>query len=247
MPALAVDLVRKQVDVIVTDGGAVNVAAQSATSTIPIVAATLQNPVESGLAKSLSHPGGNVTGFVLTVVETNAKRLDILKGAFANTQKVALLWNKAAGTLFLEPVQKAGLALKTQIEAFPVDGPGNLARAFADVATSGADGLMTLPDGVFFNNRQIIVHLAALSKLPAIYPEREYVEAGGLMAYGTVVAENFRKVAGYVDKILKGAKPGDLPIQEPTRYELILNLKTAQALGISIPNSLLALADQVIE
>jgi ABC-type uncharacterized transport system substrate-binding protein len=248
MPALAARLVRSQVDVIVTDGGnAVNADARAATSTIPIVVGTCTNPVEVGFAASLSHPGGNLTGFVLRLPETNAKRLEILTSTLTTMQSVAVLWNKGIGTYSVEPIELAARALKVHAELIPVDAPTDLVRGFRAAATSDANGLITVPDAVFFNHRKEIVTLVADSKLPAIYPEREYVEAGGLMSYGTVVAENFRRAVSYVDRILKGEKPGDLPIQEPTKYELVLNLRTGKTLGLTIPPSLLARADEVIE
>jgi putative ABC transport system substrate-binding protein len=248
IPALAAGLVRSRVDVIVTDGGnAVNAIARAATATIPIVVGTCTNPVEFGFAASLSHPGGNLTGFVLTLAETNGKRLEILKSAFPTVESIAVLWNKAIGTYSVEPVDLAGPVVKVRVRRFPVDGPGDLARGFAAAATSGADGMITIPDAVFFNHRSEIVALVAAGRLPTIYPEREYVEAGGLMSYGTVVADNFRRVPLYVDRILKGANPGDLPIQEPTKYELVVNLRTAKALGLTIPSLFLARADEVIE
>jgi putative tryptophan/tyrosine transport system substrate-binding protein len=249
MPALADGLVRQKVAVIVTDGGfPVNHAAQAATSTIPIVAAMLTNPVEGGFAKSLPHPGGNVTGFILTVVETSDKRLELLKNAFPELRKVALIWMKgSSGPLYAESVARAAPSLNIQVESFVVDGVDDIARGFNAAAASGVDGMMTFPDGVFFNHRVEIVTLVAASKVPAIYPEREYVEAGGLMSYGAVVAENFRNAARYVDRILKGEEPGDLPIQAPTKFELAINLKTANVLGLTIPPSVLVRADEVIE
>jgi putative ABC transport system substrate-binding protein len=249
MPALADGLVRKKVNVIVTDGGLpVNRAAHAATSAIPIVAAVLTEPVEGRFAKSLPHPGGNLTGFILTVVETSDKRLQLLKTAFPTVRKVALIWKKgSSGPLYAESVARAAPSMNIKVESFLVDGVDDLARGFNAAVASGADGLMTFPDGVFFNHREEIVRLVAASKLPAIYSEREYVEVGGLMSYGAVVAENFRNAARYVDRILKGEKPGDLPIQAPTKFELVINLKTAKALGLTIPPSLLVQADGVIE
>jgi putative ABC transport system substrate-binding protein len=249
MPALADGLVRKKVDVIVTDGGLpVNLAAHAATTTIPIVAAVLTDPVDDSFAKSLPHPGGNLTGFILTVFETSDKRLELLQTAFPTVRKVALVWKKgSSGPLYAESVARAASSLNIQVESFVVDGVDDMARGFNAAAASGADGLMTFPDGVFFNHRDEIVRLVVASKLPAIYSEREYVEAGGLMSYGAVVAENFRNAARYVDRILKGEKPGDLPIQAPTKFELVVNLKTAKALNLTIPPTLLARADEVIE
>jgi putative tryptophan/tyrosine transport system substrate-binding protein len=248
MPALAAALVRDRVDVIVTDGGnAVNGFARAATSTIPIVVGTVTNPVEFGFAASLSRPGGNLTGFVLTLAETNAKRLEILKNTFSTMQSVAVLRNRAVGTYNVDPIALAGPALKVRVERFPVDGPTDLVRGVGAALASGVGGFITVPDAVFFNHRNEIVALVADGRLPAIYPEREYVEAGGLMSYGALVAENFRRVPAYVDRILKGANPGDLPIQEPTKYELVVNLRTAKALSLVIPSALLVRADEVIE
>jgi putative ABC transport system substrate-binding protein len=215
---------------------------------MPALAAVLTEPVDGSFAWSLPHPGGNLTGFILTVVETSDKRLQLLKTAFPTVQKVALIWKKgSSGPLYAESVARAAPSLNIKVASFLVDGVDDLARGFNAAIASGADGLMTFPDGVFFNHREEIVRLVAASKLPAIYSEREYVEAGGLMSYGAVVAENFRNAARYVDRILKGEKPGDLPIQAPTTFELVINLKTAKAQGLTIPPSLLVQADRVIE
>jgi putative tryptophan/tyrosine transport system substrate-binding protein len=235
VPTLVAGLVSRRADVIVVDGGNLTAVVAAATTTIPVVAAVFARPVESGLVKSLAHPGGNLTGFVLTVVETNAKRLEILKAAFPKVRKVALLWGKGGEASYVGAVEQAALTLKIEVRRFQVDDPTDLARSFQAAAANGTDALITLPDGIFFNHRQEMVALAAASKLPAMFPEREYVEAGGLMSYGTLVAENFRRAVDYVDRILKGAKPGDLPVQEPTKYELVLNLKTARALRSPVP------------
>jgi putative ABC transport system substrate-binding protein len=248
LPAMAAELVRLPVDVIVTDTQRAAQIAREATRTIPIVAATFgADPVEAGLAKSLAHPGGNVTGFSGFGAELSGKRLQLLKETFPPISRIAVLRQPASPPVLLQTTEEAARRLGLQISPIAVGIPGEILAGFETAIGGGAEAVVVLPDAMFWNERARIVALAATYRMPAIYPEREYVDDGGLLSYGANVLENFRLAAGYVDKILKGAKPGDLPIQLPTRFELVVNLKTAQALGLTIPASILARADEVIE
>ncbi len=248
LPALAADLVRLSVDVIVTDGGAK--AAQiagAATSTIPIVATTSGDPVAQGLTTSLARPSGNITGLTLMSPELSAKRLQLVKEAFPEASLVAVLWNPTTSAVQLRATEAAARALGLQLRAFEASAPETLSGVFDAARRDGAQTLLVLPDAIFWNQRARIVALAAASRLPALYPEREYADAGGLLAYGPNVPDNFRRAARYVDKILKGAKPGDLPFEEPTKFEMIVNLRSAKALDLTIPQSIMVRADEVIE
>ncbi len=246
LPAMAADLVRLPVDLIVTDSGIATQIAQQATRAIPIVAATAgPDPVATGLAASLARPGGNVTGF--TGFELGGKRVELLKEAFPTVSRIGVLRNPATPMLSLEATEEAARALHLQLHPVAVATSGEIPAGFEAAVGGGAEALVVLPDGMFWNERGRIVTLAAQHRLPAIYEEREYANDGGLMSYGRNVSENFRQAAGYVDKILKGAKPADLPIQQPTRFELVVNLKTAATLGLAIPPSILARAEEVIE
>jgi putative ABC transport system substrate-binding protein len=244
-PRLAAELVALPVDVIVTDGPAAARAAGKATERIPIVMGAGPDPISLGLAASHSRPGGNFTGFTLMGRELEVKRLDLLHTAFPNVTAVAVLVNPSTGNL--REVEGAAGAMGVRIVA-NVDAAGPEAllalrpRVFAE-----ATGVQVLADAMFWNHRRAIIALINAARLPAMYPEREYADDGGLMAYGPSVPDNFRRAAGYVDRILKGDKPGDLPIQEPVKFDLIVNLKTAKALGLTIPQSFLDRADQVIE
>jgi putative tryptophan/tyrosine transport system substrate-binding protein len=248
LPAMADELVRLPVDLIVTDGGpgVVSIAHQ-ATRTIPIVAAA-GDPVEAGVAESWAHPGGNVTGFRLQSPELSGKRLQLLKEASPTIQRVAALWNSAAiGTSRLTSTEEAARALGLQLRTIEIATPERIAAGFEAATAAGADGLYVLPATMFFDHREQIIALAAKTGLPAIGPGRSFAVAGGLLSYGPKGTDLFRGAAVYVDKILKGANPGDLPIQQPTKYELVVNLKTAKALGLTIPQSILDRADEVIE
>jgi putative ABC transport system substrate-binding protein len=246
LPAMAADLVRLPVDVIVTDGPKAGEFAHEATQTIPIVMATV-DPVAAGLAESYPHPGGNVTGFSLQLVELNGKRLQLLKEAFPAISRVAPLWNPASNLPGLRSIEAAARTLGVQLHPVGIAAPEKIAAGFEAAITGGAEALIVLGDAMFWNHREQIVALAAKHRMPTIYPEREYANDGGLLTYGPNVADNFRRVAVYVDKILKGARPSDLPIQQPVKFELIVNLKTARALGLTLPPVILARADEVIE
>ena len=246
-PQLAAELVALPVDVIVTQGMAANAIDPS--GHVPIVSPVIQDPVERGLAASLARPGGNITGFTLMHTELNAKRLELLRTAFPHITAVTALVNpaNASSKLSFEQTETAarslGLGSVTRTEAESAAA----VRALRPEVFSGAGAVIVVPDGVFYSYRRDIVRLINAAHLPAIYPERDYADDGGLMAYGTNVPDNFRRAAGYVDRILKGAKPGDLPIQEPVKFDFVVNLKTARELGFTIPPSILARADEVIE
>ena len=246
---LAAELVRLKVDVILTDGTLAAVAAAQATKMVPIVMATVGDPVGSGLVASLARPGGNVTGLALMPPEMNAKRVELLKTVYPHMKQLAVLTNpsnpaSAPGVSGTEAAARS-FGLMTQITQ--ASGAEDLERAFGAIVKERATALIVLPDPILFTHRAKIVVLAAKSRLPAIYEAREFAEDGGLVAYGPRITSNFRRAAIYVDKILKGANPADMPIEQPTKLDLVINLKTAKALGLTIPPSLLLRADQVIE
>jgi putative ABC transport system substrate-binding protein len=252
LPALAAELVALKVDVILAAIVLAALAAKQATKTIPIVFASVADPVTSGLVTSLARPGGNVTGLSILSPELIGKRLELLTQAVPGVSRVAVLWELGGGG---EPADKdvlkraevAGQALGVRLH-FVEARDGDFDRAFSDMTRARAGALTMLPSGgMFFNERRRLVDLAAKNRLPAVYPWREAVDAGGLMAYGPRIADLYRRAATYVDKILKGAKPADLPVEQPTKFELVINLKTAKALGLTIPPSLLARADEVIQ
>jgi putative ABC transport system substrate-binding protein len=248
LPAMAAELVRLSVDIIVTDGGAkVAQIARDATRTIPIVGGTGADPVAAGLAASLAHPGGNVTGFAGLEIDLSGKRLQLLKDAFPAVSRIAALWDPAGIISVRRATEEAAHTLGVQLRTIEVALPDQIPVGFETAAAGRAEALDVLPDAMFWNERARIVALAAKHRIPAIYPERDYVDDGGLFAYGRSVTESWRRLAIYIDKILKGAKPGDLPIEQPTRFELVVNLKTAAALGLAIPPAILDRADEVIE
>jgi len=218
-------------------------------SRIPIVSPVMMNPVELGLVASLARPGGNITGFTLMHTELNGKRLELLHTTFPLISAVAALVNPPAlgQQLAFEQTETAarllGLGDVRRVEA----ASATALRALRPDAFSGAGGVVVIPDGLFYDYHRDVVALVNEARLPAIYPEREYADDGGLMAYGANVADNFRRAAGYVDRILKGTKPGDLPIQEPVKFDFVVNLKTARELGLTIPPLILAGATEVIE
>jgi putative tryptophan/tyrosine transport system substrate-binding protein len=245
---LAADLVRLQVDIIVTESTVSALAAKQATDTIPIVMTTSGNPVAEGLVASLARPGGLVTGLTMFTPELSGTRLQLLKEVAPQTLLVAVLLNAAnpahAGPL--EETKATAQSLGLQLQSVEVRAPSDLDRAFEAMASTRPSALITLPDGMLMDNRARIVAFAAKSWLPAIFPDRDFAEAGGLMTYGPNLAANFRRAAAFVDKILKGAKPADLPVERPMTFELVLNLKTAEALDLTIPPTLLFQADEVI-
>ena len=248
LPALAGELVRLKVDVIVATGSPGALAAKKATSTIPIVFATAGDPVGS-LVTSLARPGGNVTGLSLLAPEIVPRQLQILKEAIPGASRISVLSNPANPytALMVKEAEAAARSLGVQLRLLEVRGREALDIAFSAVARERSGALLILFDPLLFAHSARIAEFASKDRLPAIYPHRESVEGGGLMAYGADLRDNFRRAASYVVKILKGAQPSDLPVEQPTKFELVINLKTAKALGLTIPPSLLARADQVIE
>ena len=247
---LAAELVRLQVDVLVVGGTAATRAAQHATHTIPIVMAGTADPVGQGLVASLARPGGNITGLSLLMAELPGKGLELLKETVPQSARVAVLGNPADPTYEarLHNLRMAAQALGLHLHILEVRRADELDTAFAAMTREGADALLVLPDVALMDPlRGRITALAAQSRLPAMYGWRAYAEAGGLIAYGPSLQEMWRRAASYVDKLLKGAKPADLPVEQPTKFELVLNRKTAQALGITFPPTLLVSADEVIQ
>jgi putative ABC transport system substrate-binding protein len=251
-PALAAELVALKVDVIVTANVLAALAAKQATRTLPIVFASAADPVTSGLVTSLARPGGNVTGLSSLVPELVGKCLELLTQAIPGVSRVAVLWHPGAlgeGTEkdMLKRAEVAARALGVRLQFVEVRGPADFDRAFSDMARAGASALTMLGGLLLIRERRRLVDLGATNRLPAVYPLREFVDAGGLMAYGPNLADLFRRAATYVDKILKGTNPGDLPVEQPTKFELVINLKTAKALRLTIPQSVLQRADEVIQ
>jgi len=252
LPALAAELVALKVDVIVAPSTRPALAAKQATRTLPIVFFSVSDPVSSGLVTSLSRPGGNVTGLSDLTEELVGKCLEHFKQAVPGVSRVAVLWQRGAfgertEKDMLKAAEVAARALEVRLQFVEARGPDDFDRAFSEMTRARAGALTVLPTAMFFNERRRLVDLAAKNRLPTVFPFRESVDAGGLMAYGPNVADLFRRAATYVDKILKGAKPVDLPVEQPTKFELVINLKTAKALGLTIPQSVLGRADQVIE
>jgi ABC-type uncharacterized transport system substrate-binding protein len=245
LPDLAAELVRLQVDVLVAGSTPEAVAAKNATKTLPIVFAGVGDPVATGLVASLASPGGNLTGLSLLSRDLDGKRLELLKETIPEASTVAVLGNPANPTLPIHrrELQAAGGALGVQVQLLEVRTPDDFERAFAAASTGRAAGLLVLPDALADAHRARIAALAARSGLPAIYAFREWPEAGGLMSYGPSISDSYRRAAAYVDKILKGAKPGGLPVEQPTKFELVVNLKVAKGLGLTIPQSLLLRAE----
>jgi putative ABC transport system substrate-binding protein len=250
LPALAAELVRLKVDIIVTGGGATTRAGKEATTTIPIVMTQDFDPVANGFVASLARPGGNITGLATLAPELSGKRLELLKEIVPRLSRVAVLGNSAQpGTAqTLREVELAAKAFGVQLQYLDVLGPKDIATAFRAAGKGQADAvLIFLPGLVAPSERPQIVNLAVKSRLPVIYDRPEPVESGGLMSYGVSAADLDRRAAVYVDKILKGAKPADLPVEQPKKFEFIINLKAAKQIGVNIPQSLLYRADRVIK
>lgn len=249
LPALAAELVRFAPDVIFAPVTQAALAAQRVTRDIPIVVATAADPVDAGLVAGLAAPGGNVTGLSIFAPALVAKQLELLKEAVPKASRFAVVSNPGLRntTLLVKEAEAAARSLAVAIHLVGVRDVDGFDRAFSAVATGGANGLLVLFDPFLFTQRSRIVEFANQRRIPAMYPHREYAEAGGLLAYGANVADNFRRAATYVDRILKGAKPGDLPVEQPTKFELFINLPTARALGLTVPPSLLLRADRIIE
>jgi putative ABC transport system substrate-binding protein len=249
IPDLAAELVRMKVDVILTGGNSAIRASRKATSTIPIVMSHTADPVADGFVVSLARPGGNITGFTSSPgYELSGKRLELLKETLPRVTRVAVLRDPAnLGTAqSLKETDAAAQPLKLRVESLEVRNSKDFEAAFQAAATTRAGALMVLAGGLFNTHRSRIVKLAAESRLPAMYSEPEYVLAGGLMSYATNIEDLYRRAATYVDKILKGANPADLPVEQPTKFEFIINLKAAKQIGLTIPPEVLARANKVI-
>ena len=248
IPELVAELVQRKVDVIVVVTTFAALAVKRATSTIPIVMASVADPVGDGLVASLAHPGGNVTGLSLMTIELSAKRLQLLKEAVPRASRVAVLWNP--DTLWhpkaVLDLKAVAPSLSIELSSVGARTPEELSAAFSAVSRVHGQALYVLDDPQFAAHRTTLLQLASKARLPTIYGMREFVDEGGLMSYGASLRDLYRRSAGYVDKILKGAKPGDLPIEQPTKFELVVNLKSARALGLTIPESILLQADEVI-
>jgi len=248
IPDLAADLVRRKPDVIVVDGTVAALAVSRATASIPIVMTLAADPVGSGLVASLAHPGGNVTGFSAMAPELWVKRLQLLKDILPELTRVAVLWNPSTQShvTSVASLKAAAPLLSIKLNLISVRTPEDIGPAFSDVVRSRAQALCVLADSQMIAHRSALLSMASKARVPALYPVRRFVDEGGLISYGTNFADLFHRTAGYVDKILKGAKPGELPIEQPTKLELVVNLKTAKTLGITVPESILLRADEVI-
>ncbi len=248
LPDLAAEIVRLNVDVILTEGAPAAHAAQQITTTIPIVIGNVADPVGTGLVASLARPGGNITGLSAFSVGLVTKRLELVKEVVPSASRVAVLLNPAnpANPLILQEIQAIAPTLGVTLLPFEAKGAEEIDRAFTAMKQERVEALIVLGDPMFGTHRRRISELAVQSQLPSTYGMRDYVEAGGLMSYGTNFEDLYRRAATYVDKILKGAKPADLPIEQPMKFELVINLKTAHALGLTIPPTLLFQADEVI-
>jgi putative ABC transport system substrate-binding protein len=252
LPALAAELVALKVDVIVATFTLAALVAKQATMTLPIVFTNAGDPVTSGLVTSLARPGGNVTGLSGLSAELVGKRLELLTQAVPGVSRVAVL--RLPGALgertekeMLKEAEVAAQALRVRLQFVDARGPAEFDRAFSDMTSARAGALTVLPANMFLREHRRLVDLAAKNRLPAVYVSRESVDAGGLMSYGANQADMHRRAATYVDRILKGAKPADLPVEQPTKFELVINLKTAKALGLTIPQSMLVRATEVIQ
>jgi putative tryptophan/tyrosine transport system substrate-binding protein len=250
LPALAAELVRLRPDIIVTTGTPGTLAAKRATNTIPIVFASSGNPVNGGLVASFSRPGGNVTGFTISGPELEGKRVQLLKEAVGRLSRAAVVWNPSNPGLidFYHQIRAAAAALNLTLQpVVEVRSTNDFPAAFATIAGARPQAMFVVADRFLLAHRAQIVDFAATNRLPTIYPYRSYVEAGGLMSYAPNDLDQFRRTAVYVDKILKGAEPADLPVEEPTKFELVINLKAAKALGVDLSVETLTRADEVIE
>jgi ABC-type uncharacterized transport system substrate-binding protein len=249
LPGLAAEILSTRPDVLVTAGSEAILALKRATDVIPIIMATVMDPVALGITPSLAKPGGNLTGLAIMSLELTSKRLQLLKEAFPRLSRVAVLWNpdNPGNAHVLKEVETAAQALGLSWQGFAVQRPDKLVGTFEAVVGAQCNGILAIEDSVLFSHLSRIVESAARSRLPAMYAFRQFADAGGLMSYGPNTPDSYRRAAVYVDKILKGAKPGDLPIEQPTKFELVINMKTAKALGLTIPQSLLVRADEIIQ
>jgi putative ABC transport system substrate-binding protein len=248
-PEFAAEMVRLKVDIIVVSTTPAALAVKNATTTIPVVFPNAISPVESGVVASLAHPGGNVTGGAAQTAILSTKRLDILKGVVPGLSRGAVLWNAANPALAFpwRQTQSAAHELGVTLQSLEVRNPDDIQSAFAIMAQEHFDALIVLQDALTLQHRREIIDFAIQSRLPGMFVAKEWVAAGGLMSYGESLSDMYRRGAYFVDKILKGAKPADLPVEQVTKFELILNLKTAKAMGLTFPEAFLATADDVIE
>ena len=250
LPELAAELVRQNVDVIVASVTQASLAAKRATATIPIVMVGVGDPLGSGLVDSLARPGANVTGPSSMLAEASGKQLALLKETIPKASTVAVLWNPANPVwqaAALKQTEATARAMGLRLQLLEARGPDEFEAAFDAMTRAHADALFVPADIIFVRHTQRMAELAASHRVPAMYGFREHVEAGGLMSYAASFPVMFRRAAAFVDKLLKGAKPADLPVEQPTKFELVINVKTARALGIAIPQSVLQLADDVIQ
>jgi putative ABC transport system substrate-binding protein len=246
LPALANELVQLNVDVIVTFTTPAIKAAKEATKTIPIVMANVGDPIPAGFVASLARPGGNITGLTNLSPTLGGKRLELLKETVPKISRVAVFWHPDAHAPALKELEKDARGLRIELRPVTVRSSSDFDGAFAAAAKGRAEGLITLPTSLLVDFRKQLTDLAIKRRMPAIYPNREIAMAGGLMAYGPDVNDNYRRAAILVDKILKGTKPADLPVEQPTKFEFVINLKTAKQIGLTIPPNVLARADRVI-
>lgn len=251
LPDLVAELIGLRVDVLVAGSPAAATAARKASTTVPIVFAGVGDPVASGIVTSLARPGGNITGSAVGVNDPSfgAKWLELLKEAVPGVAHIAVLANRSnrSNSPYFKGVEDAAPRMNVRIDIFDAGNPAELDRALAAIAASGAQGMIVSTDPFLFVSRSKLLSFAAGKRLPAIYFFKNFADEGGLMSYGANIEESYRKAATYVDKILKGAKPGDLSVEQPTRFEFVVNMKTARALGLRIPQSLLLRADHVLE
>ena len=249
LPALAADLVRMNVDVILTAGTESTDAARKVTTIIPIVMAAIGDPIAAGFVASLARPGGNVTGASLLATELSAKRLELLKETLPVLTRLAVLWgpNNASTVQKFKQIEAAAAVLGVQLQSLQLRTPSDIEKSFEVAAQFGAEAVMTTEDAIQITYRARVVDLATRQRIPVASEFGEFAHAGALMSFGPNILDSFRHAAGYVDKVLKGAKPVELPVEQPTRFELVINLKTAKALGLTVPSTLLNRADEVIE
>ena len=249
LPALAAELIRLNVDVIVTQGTPAAAAAKNATSTIPIIVSGGTDPVATGLVSSLARPGGNITGVTIMNEELAGKRLELLKETSPKVSRIGVLWNSAnpGAAVVFKQTQSAAQELRLSLQSLEVQTVNDLQGAFEAATRSGVNGLALLATSPITDHLKLVADLAVKNRLPSIYDRSDFVEAGGLMSYGPNVPDMSRRAAIYVDKVLKGANPGDLPVERPTKFELVINLKTAKALGLTIPPVVMMRAEKVIK
>ena len=249
LPAIAAELARLRLDVIVAESTPAIQAAKTVTQTVPIVMATSSDPIGTGLVANLNRPGGNITGLSLQAADLSGKRLQLLTEIVPRLARVAVLSNPLNPSIvrIVEQTKAAAQSLGVEIHVAEVQAPDKFGSAFVAITSAHAGALIVLPDPLLYGQHPRTVTFAAASHLPTLFPEKEVAEAGGLIAYGPSIPASFRRAAAYVDKILRGAKPGDLPVEQPTTFELVVNLQTARAIGVTIPTSILLRADEVIE